>query len=258
MQLTNEETFDYLRKKVAAKIPFCLLRYGDGEGLFAFAGMKGLHYKYLHACEKHWGEMPRGIYRLQIMKNIRQSFRKCDLPGLPYDYNGFMWRMALNNFLKLHDKPVSCMHNIHIALEKEKVLDELMQNNPVFYIGCRDVDQAILDRGAKSVDSIRISAQYKFETEKPKLPFYKQVKHIEAEVKKKDLHGVLCLLAVGVAGKQLGIMMKERGGMVIDVGSVFDMWVGKRTRGWIPEIKVCETEKINTNEPETVDATGTN
>jgi|GEM_PF-5411295 len=232
MPLTKEETFDYLREKVKSKQPFSLLRYGDGEGLFAFTP-NGLHRKYNNACKKHWGEVPRGIYRLQISKNIRQSYRQCDVAGLPFDFNGYMWRMALNSFLRLERKKQLCMANIHIALAEEKVIDELIQDNPVFYIGCRNIDEALLERNAKSVDRIIISAQHRFEKKKPLLPFYKQVKQIEEEVKQLDLRGVLCLLGAGVAGKQLGIIMKERGGMVIDVGSVFDLWAGVKSRGWI-------------------------
>lgn len=248
MLLTNEETFDYLREKVAQKKPFCLLRYGDGEGLFAFLP-HGLHRKYNNACKKHWGEVPRGMFRLQITKNIRQSYRKCDVAGLPYGFNGYMWRMALNKFLQLERKKLACKANIHIALVEDGVLDELIAGNNIFYIGCRNVDRVLLGKGATAVDKILISEQHRFAKKKPKLPFYKQAEAIEKQVAKMDLRGKLCFLAAGVAGKQLGILMKERGGMVVDVGSVFDLWAGIHTRGWIPE-----TDKTENNELKTVDA----
>lgn len=241
MPLTNQETFDYLRKKVKNKQPFTLLRFGDGEGLFAFTP-HGLHLKYQNACLKHWGEVPRGMYRLQITKNIRQSYRLCDLAGLPFDFAGYMWRLALNRFLQLERKKMACKANIHIALTDDGILDELITGNSLFYIGCRNVDDVLLEKGATSVHKILISEQHRFAKKKPRLPFYKQVKLIEEEVKKLDLRGVLCLLGAGVAGKQLGTLMKQQGGMVIDVGSVFDLWAGLHTRGWIP--KNTETKKV--------------
>lgn len=241
MPLTNEETFGYLREKVEKKQPFSLLRYGDGEGLFAFTP-HGLHRKYMNACKKHWGEVPRGMFRMQITRNIRQSYRQCDLAGLPFDFAGYMWRLSLNRFLQLERKKLACKANIHIALVEDGILDELIAGNHVFYVGCRNVDDVLLEKGAVNVHKILISEQHRFAIKKPLLPFYKQVKQIEDEVKQLNLRGVLCLLGAGVAGKQLGIMMKQQGGMVIDVGSVFDLWAGMHTRGWIP--KNTETKKV--------------
>jgi hypothetical protein len=232
MILSTEQVYDYVRGKVVANTPFALLRFGDGEGLFAFTPT-GAHRIYAAASKKHWGEIPKGIRRLEIMKNIRNSYRKCDVAGLPYGFKGRMWLLALENFTKMMDHPVTCRADVHLAMAEDRFIEGLVPDRDVFYIACRNLDSELKAMGARSVDRILISPQYKFEEKKPLVPFYKQVGDIERELKKKNLKRRICLLAVGVAGKQFGIQMRTQGGMVIDVGSMFDYWKGKKTRGWM-------------------------
>ena len=46
-----------------------------------------------------------------------------------------------------------------------------------------------------------------------------------------DNHGKLCLYGAGLAGKDLGLYFKQSGGVAFDIGSIFDHWIGKQTRG---------------------------
>jgi len=213
MILSTEQVFEYVRGKVITNTSFALLRYGDGEGLFAFTP-SGLQRRYALASLKHWGEVPRGAKRLDITKNLRQSYRKCNVAGLPHGFDGYLWKIALNGFLKLMPHPVTCRADVHLAMTEHHFVEELVPDRDVFYIACRNVDRELKAMGARSVDRILISPQYKFE-------------------EKKDLKGKICLLAAGVAGKQFGIQMRNQGGMVIDVGSMFDYWKGIKSRGWM-------------------------
>jgi hypothetical protein len=232
MILSDEEVFAMLREKLDENIPFSLLRYGDGEGIFAFM-YPGLGKVYAHASLKHWGEVPRGMFRMEISKHLKNSYRKCDVAGLPYGFKGFYWQTSLNHFLKQMPKPITCNSNIHISLHESGVLNELIHGRKVFYVSCRNVDNTLLQYGAKEVAHLLIPAQYKFTDLKPRIPFYKKANAVESEIRNKNLKGTLCLLAAGVAGKQLGIAMQEQGGIVVDIGSVIDLWAGVKSRGWI-------------------------
>nr|NQU90508.1 hypothetical protein [Bacteroidota bacterium] len=46
-----------------------------------------------------------------------------------------------------------------------------------------------------------------------------------------NLKGYLCLVGAGFIGKPYIVKCAERGGIAIDIGSVFDKWAGYVTRG---------------------------
>ena len=46
-----------------------------------------------------------------------------------------------------------------------------------------------------------------------------------------DCSGKICLVGAGIVGKKYVALFKERGGIALDIGAVFDMWAGKLTRG---------------------------
>ena len=226
--------FELLKKRIDANIPTALLRYGDGEGAFCIHRSNFRNTYYFNACHKHWGEVPRLNERYRIAANIKNSFLKADIVGIsPPERNG-NWLKSREYFLKLIDKQVITTIDIHIYLNDGGFLNELIRGKDVFYLSCRNVDETILKKyGARSVKRLLVSPQYKFECKKPQIPFYKDVISIEDKLKTLNLKGKICLLGAGVAGKQLGIVMKQRGGFVIDIGSVFDLWEGKITRSWI-------------------------
>ena len=46
-----------------------------------------------------------------------------------------------------------------------------------------------------------------------------------------DCRGVLCLVGAGIPGKCYNNWFRDQGGVSLDIGSVFDFWYGRRTRG---------------------------
>lgn len=232
--LCDEAVFDLIGNMVMKEQPFSLLRFGDGEGLFGFYS-DSLDTRYCNASIKHWGEVPGRISRHQIAMNIRQAYRKCDIAALPFDFDGIFWKRALIHFTNMDCSKPMCSLNIHISLNQTGFLRIVTEGRPVFYISCRDVDDVFRSYGALSVTRMDISEQYRFASDKPLLPFYRQVESIVEALDKIDFRGVLCFLGAGVAGKHLGNLMRDRGGMVIDIGSVFDLWTGIKSRGWIKD-----------------------
>jgi hypothetical protein len=238
MTLTEEQVYDLLREKLKSRIPFSLLRYGDGDGVFGFIDeLLDSRRRYKGISEKNWGEVPDNTMRQQIITNIQNSYIECDVAGLPYGYDGDTWEFALRQFLRLYPKPKTCIHNIHILIYKSGVFDELIKGRHIFYVSCRNVDDVLIYKGALSVSGIQIPAQYRFEKIKPDVPFFRKVEAIEQQIKKIDFTGMFCLLGTGAAGKHLGNMMRDNGGVVLDTGSVFDLLAGLRTRGWMKETK---------------------
>jgi hypothetical protein len=50
-------------------------------------------------------------------------------------------------------------------------------------------------------------------------------------MQKIDCNNSLCLVGAGVVGKIYNIWFKRRGGVSLDIGSIFDLWAGRKTRG---------------------------
>lgn len=232
--LHQRRVFRILQEKIKNKIPFALLRYGDGEGIFCRYFKQFDNTLYRKASIKHWNEVPNLANRKIIAENIKASYLNCDMAGIPpLQWKG-NWLTARNYFLCLNKKKQLTTIDIHIYLTHEGYLHELIKNKPVFYVSCRNVDNVLKQKfDVSDVKSLIISPQAKFEQEKITLPFYLQLPSIEKKIKTMDLTGKICFLGAGVAGKNLGILMKKQGGIVIDIGSVFDYWTGIITRSWI-------------------------
>lgn len=233
MMETNQVIMDTVREWVQLNKPFALLRFGDGEGLFA--NLYGSHPNFVKACVKHWGHIPSRVYRMRIEKSIKDAYFHCDIAGLPYDLNSSAWRSTLCQFLVLptFNKQLKCSAIIHLDFDVNGFIGELVNGRNVVYVGCRDITEKMKEMGALKTTIIKISEQYKFATEKPLEPFYKQVDDIQLQLRRMNLTGSICLLGAGVAGKYVGIVMRERGGMVLDIGSVVDKWAGVKSRSWI-------------------------
>jgi hypothetical protein len=241
--IPKDEIYSRLLEYKKNKSPFCLLRFGDGEGLFAFPGWN-MPKLYNKVCLKHWGEVPDDREKQIISGNIQKAFLKCDMAGLPpksgpvMDYESNLWIKTYRSFISLYRHPELFNMGIYIDMLKDNFLDKMISGEKVFYISCRNVDDLLLSKGAKEVQHLLISPQYKYEKNKSAEKLYKQIPAIERELKQKDLTGRICLLGAGVAGKYLGIIMRGQGGMVLDIGSVFDYWAGVKSRTWIKKQQI--------------------
>lgn len=235
--ISKEQLYDFLLKNKKDKTPFSLIRFGDGEGLFSFPEWN-VRSRFIGACLKHWGEIPLPEERDRIARNIRRSYLECDFAGIPTAFRFLensekLWAKTVHSLIHLYEHPQVVDMNIHIFMLEDNFYNKLIKHEDVFYLSCRNVDSVLFEKGAKSIEKILISPQYRFEEIKPKEKFYQQVPAIEKKLREIDLTGKLCLFGAGVAGKQLGLIMKEQGGRVVDIGSVFDYWLGFGNRSWI-------------------------
>jgi hypothetical protein len=231
--IDHKSVYYIIEKWVKENRPFALIRFGDGEGIFS--NIIGSVSQYYNVSMKHWGEMPSRKYKLAIESSIKDAYDQCDIAGLPFGFSSSKWSATLEGFLnrKSSKTKIKCGAEIHIEMDKTNFLLEIVSGRSVVFVGCRDITAKMEEFGAADTEIINISEQYRFATIKPKVPFYKQVASIEERMKERRFDGKICLLAAGVAGKRIGIIMRDNGGMVIDIGSIVDYWHGIKSRGWI-------------------------
>ena len=83
------------------------------------------------------------------------------------------------------------------------------------------------------IEYYSIPGEQKYEDDKyTGIDFFDRIKEIISAIKSKAREGELLIYGAGTFGKVLGLEFKIMGGVVLDIGSVFDLFVGKMTRGF--------------------------
>lgn len=194
---------------------------------------------------KQLGYRLEDVFLEQIKSNIRHAIACADIIGLPETFHKRMnkyWghsEVMITQILESFSGDVQikrfCSINSHLDLLSSGYLDKIiMDADHVVLITCRDIRDAFIKRHPHITrcDIFLIPPQQKYELHPTKSNFFPDVYEIvKQKIQIEDRAGQLCLFGTGFAGKDLGLYFKNKGGVAVDIGSVFDMWAGKVTRG---------------------------
>lgn len=229
---------DHLRKKK----PLSVCRFGDGEAMVlnGFKDMTALKY----VMKRQFGEVPSIYHIEQIRNNLIEAYRGADIIGVPThnrfmdDHKSFWYRASgiLDEAVGIDVLQTKLFTSIdfHSHWLDNNSFEKLLTGlDTICYISCRNLDEQLKARfGIKNVWSFQIAPEMKFtsgyEGEKH---FPDQFNKIHRWVTKVPVEGNLCLVGAGVAGKIYNNWFRDLGGISVDVGSVFDSFAGKATRG---------------------------
>lgn len=222
----NIRVISILEKKLAASEPYALVRIGDGEGFFLKNDIENIYY----VCHRQFGYIPENWK--DIRDNLIQSCCQADIIGIPTERHlqkNPGWKFARDYVYELNNN--FCSIDIHIDMLQSNWLGErLKEQTEIYYIAGRDLDFSKF--GIKKINKFIITPELKFEPDKKQVPHFPiQYLKIKEWISKLDCSGKLCLVGAGVAGKIYNIWFKKRGGVSIDIGCVFDLWAGRKTRG---------------------------
>lgn len=235
------------------KRPFSLIRLGDGE-----ARVMGYpaHSNWLSVSEmmKVWFGHPffPDAAIQQIQADLRMACLTADILGLPNpdtvtdaDRTDPFKAAVLHarEFGYLADGAVLTSPGIHTNLEREGLYDRLLGGlEEVVLITSRDVADTVADRfGIRKVTSFLIPPEMQYsdlppaeKLEQTLLNPHFPTRYLEVgafindHVRRRP--GVVVLVGAGVLGKVYCCWAKSAGAVAIDIGSVFDLWAGLRTR----------------------------
>jgi hypothetical protein len=247
---TPEELILKIKNKLINKEPFLITRYGEGE-MRMFKG----------GSESEWiiknmiGYIPSESIMNEIRTNMELGLINSDITGLPsyknlttetkvlnspihdlYKQTYSTFREIFNKHKKKENDFLYCDVNIHTKFVHKKLFEKLLTDmDELTIITCRDVSEQIKKYfKIKKINHYIIPPEFRFEDNPSKIKwnFYP---NIHTEIKNKiiseDNTGKLCLYGAGLIGKDLGYFFKKSGGVAFDIGSVFDHWLGKVTRG---------------------------
>lgn len=245
--ITHEQAMNDMRNAIKAGRPYMFARYGDGEALvLGFPERTPLH-RYKARLDKWFGCAGMSMAQLRTLAdNMRDSVVACDLVGIPEKRHHAMdsnWRnvdVYMKRYHLLEHGQKVCGMDAVLWIQRRKAIPALLAGvSRLCCITCRDVRKPLM---AACPDLKHIEMFYLPPQRRPLLgrDMANGVKHypnLYREVPK--WLDVLCqpgqvfFIGAGGLGKIYARMVKERGGIAIDVGSLFDGWAGMMSRSHI-------------------------
>jgi len=239
IDITDTELCNLIIDSLSNKKSLSIIRIGDGE-------MACLKYKINEELTnrfymRHIGQIPSKEYIREISNNIKTAIEESDVIGITPNPD-----LNTDNFWGLTNKVVYeinknrndkryCDMNVHYKLTNKNLLDKILKSVDELYIMTgRDVKDKIIKKypNIKKIHHIDIPSQYVFEEDKKIENFYpERYTQIYNDFENSDFSGKLLLFGGGFIGKNLGVRFAKTGGVSLDLGSVFDLFYGKLTRG---------------------------
>jgi len=241
--LSSKDISIILRNAIANKKPFSMVRLGDGE----FSIIKYPKFTKEKLCRARIGRWfdSSKLTRKQIVSIRNQILNACktaDILGVPNMTEQriyLKWRQFIKicDFYKLFKKR---QRYYYFYLVKDLNYKLIFKNIDMLYcITCRNIGKQIEKNfNIKMVETFLIPperfAYSKSVNSKVKwdgLPHYPELYlKIQQWLDSFDLHGKIFLVGAGGLGKIYCLWIKQRGGIAMDIGALFDAWAGLYTR----------------------------
>lgn len=227
--------------KIKEKKSLSVIRIGDGEIAVLNGGEKGRkHFYYVHL-----GRELSPTHMEEINKNIKNAIINCDVLGVPPKHSETSgnpyWKISKSTILnilnesKIVKEKKICSMGIHYELMNPNGIDVILKSvEELYLVTSREVEKQLKQKfpNIKKITTYKIPGEYVYEDNRKYEDFYPTIyKKIESEFLKNNYSGKLLLIGGGFVGKNLSVIFANQGGVSIDLGSVFDNFVGKITRG---------------------------
>lgn len=232
--LSTVDVFTKIKYALNNKTPFSLVRLGDQEALILDNKNQS---KIESRYKDHLGYLPNRTQQQEIRQYLIKAYEGADITGFPdlqHQSRNEWWNQA-EQILVDNAKvdTFKCSMNIHLDLLKENFLKELIRLQNIFYISSHNIDRGLSPKFLSTINSYQIPPEHKyFKLNNQMTHYYPEVFNRVCDwIRQQDCKGKLCLVGGGFIGKYFCQLFKEQGGIAIDLGSVFDLWAGYKTRG---------------------------
>lgn len=231
--MTKEEVFDIIKDRLKTKTPFLLNRLGDGE--YLVMSKENIEY----VSKRQWNHVPDQKDLDLISKMVADAYTNCDIVGVPTQYHvekcGSSWASAepyLNKIRPITKSIPTCSIDIHSEFLHSGLLNQLLFNRDrLIYISGRELNKELKNTfNIGYIQSYIVNPEQKWEETKKEGHWPNQFNECVEWIKSLDATGTLCLVGSGVLGKHYASLLKEQGGVVFEIGHVFDSWAGLKTR----------------------------
>lgn len=237
INMIEDDVFYKIKYHLINKIPMSLCRYGDGEAMLLDKEDASLEYKDF-VFKRQLGNSVSDIQKKEIIENLIYAYNNADVIGRPtlkHDKKDNYWKIGneiLSQYINLNKD--SCSIDVfYDFLNTDKFYKLLNNRKKIFYINSSNLDDKFKDIfKIEEINSFIIAPEIKFDPDyNGKNHYPDQYNEVKKWINTLDCEGCLCLVGAGVVGKIYNIWFKEKGGISLDIGGVFDAWAGKNTRG---------------------------
>lgn len=234
---------EWLAGRIEERTPAAMVRFGDGEEAVVEASHTDEGAMAL-ATAKLVGQTgarlpPRDV--IEIGQSIERAYEQADVLGiLSVGGNEEQGPSALRYLERIAagNPPAALTYRLlhHGILER---LPELLSGRLVGVVSCRDVKPVIeADWGLRDVVIHQIPSEHKarevdgsYEAALHGTPIWPDVyNRLKAELTIRE-RGEVFLVGAGILGKGLSLLIRDHGGIALDMGSALDRIAGKITRG---------------------------
>lgn len=236
MILSTEDIFNAL----TIGRPISIIRAGDGEKIVLESNkdLPALHLCLKSVMERQLGYEPTVTEVNEVRNNLIRAYAGANIVGVPMQMNlgelNKHWIGVENVVKPLCTTNKFTSTDIGYNLLYDGLLDKWLKGkNTIVYISCRDIDDQLRKRyGTITINSFIIPPEHKFTSGYIGRKHYPEIfNEVEWWLNSAKCKGNPCLVGAGVIGKIYTNWMRDRGGVAIDLGAVFDLWGGYSTRG---------------------------
>lgn len=249
--LTTQDVFNLIKHHMDEAKALSLIRLGDGEG--AMIGYPGFiskrHFNMFLKLFFGKNKLTKEQKKL-LVQEVKDSVLNADIIGVfrGDEINTYTFvRVMLQHYNLVAKHARLCGAQIHIDLQEKNLLHALLNNlDVVGIITCRDVaDKMQKAFSIKRVVVYKIPEEARHAQKKYDVPRHFPDRFEELrEIINVEYPGMLFLVGAGVCGKVYCRWIKGRGGIAIDIGSIFDGWAGKPTRKYLRDDKITDEEVV--------------
>lgn len=249
INFSSKQIKDEVLKSLLNRKPLFMLRMGDGEMILANYDKnntsKNDDKRITKFSKKQIGRRLTNDEINNTQINLINSVLKCNILGLPTEKHiikNSLWSDLITYYEKIKDdNPTNwidknyCTINSHFELVDNGDLFEIFESiDSIVIVSCRDVKDKIKKRfpNINHVEQYLIPGEQVYEEVlNNNLDIFEEINKITKKLNSVDRSGQLLIFGAGAFGKHLGFVFSELNGVSLDLGSVFDFFVGKITRG---------------------------
>lgn len=231
--MTPAQLYTIVSECLATGKPFFAPRLGDGEAILlnGHNDQEKLHWLF----RRQLGYVPEPKEIEEIQENLIDAYEVADVIGVPQHKREGLneyWYKANDLLEKAIDKmPPTTTNDYHNEWLSDGTLDKLLSSiEKLFYISCHLINFSNKIKG-NVIEGFLIDGERAFFPGKPSIHYPEQFNQIKKGIASKDMTGSLFIYGAGIVGKIYGKWAKEQGAVALDLGNVFDLLAGFKTRG---------------------------
>jgi hypothetical protein len=229
-------------KKLESGESLFMLRMGDGE-----MRIEKNHSSIEKFSIKEFGRKLTEDELETSKKWMKESVLESSILGLPtleHCKTNELWEYLFNYYQEIEEKNPDiwkkkeyCSINSHYELLGTGDLFEILSKvKKIVVVSPRDIQSKLTERfvNLEIIEYYSLPGEQAYEPVENKnknINIFERITEIIQELKSKERKGELLIFGAGPLGKILGCEFSKQGGVALDLGSVFDLFVGKITRG---------------------------